>query len=220
MGTSGIKLAIFDRFKNGNLTTEAKRRRSIIMVLASSTNPTDRTRIGISQVIAKQQKLVWKNIYSGIFNDIEEILIPSGLVEESGRLPSKRGPKIMQEVGVPFYHLTKKGLLVVLAINDDRKVFSQFLALLELKEREFEPTLTALNRISPKLTRTIFTKYVRSYCDQETKELLPFDLTKLRGIEDEMLDMQREMLEAFVKLSSKDKQGVLKLFNTISGNVD
>ena len=55
---------------------------------------------------------MWKNIYSGIFRDLDEILIPLGIVEEEGRLPLKRGPKALQQNGMPFYHLTKKGMIV------------------------------------------------------------------------------------------------------------
>jgi len=37
--------------------------------------------------------VLWKNIYSGIFRDLDEVLLPLGIVEEEGRLPLKRGPK-------------------------------------------------------------------------------------------------------------------------------
>ena len=68
----------------------------------------------ISQSIAEENNILWKNIYSGIFRDLDEILIPLGIVEEEGRLPLKRGPKALQQNGMPFYHLTKKGMIAVL----------------------------------------------------------------------------------------------------------
>ena len=43
--------------------------------------------------------------------------MPLGIVEEEGRLPLKRGPKALQQNGMPFYHLTKKGMIVSLAID-------------------------------------------------------------------------------------------------------
>ena len=46
------------------------------------------------------------------------MLIPSEIVEEEGRLPLKRGPKALQQNGMPFYHLTKKGMIVSLAIDN------------------------------------------------------------------------------------------------------
>ncbi|MDH3617638.1 MAG: hypothetical protein OEM89_02815, partial [Nitrosopumilus sp.] len=111
---SSTKLSIFDTFKtkDNTLTGEAKRQRSIIQILSSNANPAERTRTGISQKIAKGQGNVWKNIYSGIFRDLDEILLPMGIAEEDGRLPLKRGPKALQEIGIPFYHLTRKGVLI------------------------------------------------------------------------------------------------------------
>lgn len=107
---SESKLAIFDTFKTkgDDLTGEANRQRSIITILGSNANPAERTRTGISQKIAKKQGIAWKNLYSGIFRDLDEILLPMEIAEEDGRLPLKRGPKALQEKGIPYYHLTKK----------------------------------------------------------------------------------------------------------------
>ena len=107
------------------MTGEAKRQRSIITILGSNVNPAERTRTGISQKIAKKQEITWKNIYSGIFRDLDEILLPMGIAEEAGRLPLKRGPKALQEKGIPYYHLTKKGVLVGSAINGIENMPSQ-----------------------------------------------------------------------------------------------
>ncbi len=98
-------MAIFDTFKikNQELTGEANRQRSIIIALATQENPIEKTRTSISKKIASKNQLIWKNLYSGVFRDLDEILIPLGLVEESGRLPLKRGPKALQEKGVPYY---------------------------------------------------------------------------------------------------------------------
>ena len=116
MGKSKTKLAIFDTFKTKGeeLTGEAQRQRAIIGILASDANPAEKTRTGISQKMAKKQGIAWKNIYSGIFRDLDEILLPMGIAEEDGRLPLQRGPKALQEKGIPYYHLTKKGVLFAL----------------------------------------------------------------------------------------------------------
>ena len=110
------KLAIFDTFKTNpyKMTGEATRQRAIIKHLTNATNSASKTRTAISRSIAEENNILWKNIYSGIFRDLDEILIPLGIVEEEGRLPLKRGPKALQESGMPYYHLTKKGLLVAL----------------------------------------------------------------------------------------------------------
>jgi len=138
------KLAIFDTFKTKNqeLTGEAKRQRAIITILGSNVNPAERTRTGISQKIAKKQGITWKNIYSGIFRDLDEILLPMGIAEENGRLPLKRGPKALQEKGIPYYHLTKKGVLVKLSINGVENMsseFKKFFAESEPNEKNLKP---------------------------------------------------------------------------------
>jgi len=215
------KLAIFDTFKTkGNeLTGEANRQRSIIAILGSNTNPAERTRTGISQRIAKKHDITWKNIYSGIFRDLDEILLPMEIAEEDGRLPLKRGPKALQEKGIPYYHLTKKGILVALSINECKNrenLLIEFFSKLDPKEKEFEKILSNLVNTSPTFTYSIFQKYVKAFCEDKIKELLPFDLSKLRDISDESLGIQKEILEAFLKLSKQEKEDAIRFLNKIT----
>ncbi len=221
MGKSSTKLAIFDTFKTkgSGLTGEANRQRAIITILASNINSVEKTRTGISQRIAKKQGVAWKNIYSGIFRDLDEVLIPMKIAEEQGRLPMKRGPKALQELGIPYYQLTKKGLLIALSISEEKdrvELLKQFFSLSESSEKEFEKNLSNLLQTSPNFTYSIFQKYVKAYCDNKFKELLPFDLSKLKEISDESLIIQKEVLTAFVKFSKRDKEGVIKFLDKIS----
>ena len=220
MGKSNTKLAIFDTFKTkGNdLTGEANRQRAIITILASNANSAEKTRTGISQRMAKKQGSTWKNIYSGIFRDLDEILLPMGIAEENGRLPLKRGPKALQEIGIPFYHLTKKGLLIALSISEVKnreKLLKEFFSKSESGEREFEEVLSSLLQTSPNFTYSIFQKYVKAFCDNKIEELLPFDLSKLRDISDESLIIQKEILSAFVKLPKQEKEDTIRFLDKI-----
>ena len=220
MGKSNTKLAIFDTFKTkGNdLTGEANRQRAIITILASNANSAEKTRTGISQRMAKKQGSTWKNIYSGIFRDLDEILLPMGIAEENGRLPLKRGPKALQEIGIPFYHLTKKGLLIALSISEVKnreKLLKEFFSKSESGEKEFEEILSSLLQTSPNFTYSIFQKYVKAFCDNKIEELLPFDLSKLRDISDESLIIQKEILSAFVKLSKQEKEDTIRFLDKI-----
>ena len=215
------KLAIFDTFKTKNqeLTGEAKRQREIITILGSNVNPAERTRTGISQKIAKKQGITWKNIYSGIFRDLDEILLPMGIAEENGRLPLKRGPKALQEKGIPYYHLTKKGVLVKLSINGVENMsseFKKFFAESEPNEKKFETILSKFMTNSPTFTYSIFQKYVKAFCEDKIKELLPFDLSKLQDIPDENLIIQKEIILAFGKLSSKEKKEAIVFLEKIT----
>ena len=217
---SNTKLSIFDTFKiKGELTGEANRQRAIITILASNANPTERTRTGISQTIAKRHGIAWKNIYSGIFRDLDEILIPLEIAEEGGRLPLKRGPKALQEKGIPYYHLTKKGILVALSISevkDREKLLEKIFSQSDSKEKEYERIIKSLSETSPNFTYSIFQKYVKAFCDNKIKDLLPFDLSKLKDISDESLIIQKEILEAFLKLSKQDKEEAIRFLNEIT----
>ncbi|MDF0680232.1 MAG: hypothetical protein P0116_04640 [Candidatus Nitrosocosmicus sp.] len=44
--------------------------------------------------MAKNYGVAWQNIYSAIFKDLDEVLIPANVVKEGGRLPIKRGQNI------------------------------------------------------------------------------------------------------------------------------
>ena len=217
----GTKLAIFDTFKtkDGSLTGEANRQRAIISILSSNINSSEKTRTGISQKIAQKQGIAWKNIYSGIFRDLDEILLPMGIAEEDGRLPLKRGPKVLQEIGIPYYHLTKKGVLVALSISEIQNresLLKKFFSNSDSIEKEFEKIISNLVKTSPNFMYSIFQKYVKAYCDNKIEEILPFDLSKLRDISDESLVIQKEILLAFAKLSKQQKDEAIRFLDEIT----
>jgi len=213
------KLAIFNTFKTKSqeFTGEALRQRSIIITLATGVNPTDKTRTSISQKIAAQSGVVWKNLYSGVFRDLDEILIPLGLVREEGRLPLKRGPKALQEKGVPYYQLTQSGLLVSLSLNkikDRKEILERFFSSSSKDENEFHDIILKLTKIAPKFTFSLFEKYVKAYCEGNLK-LLPFKFQNLKNISDESLIVQKEFLEGITNLSKSDGEKIVNLLNRI-----
>ena len=63
---------------------------------------------------------------------------------------------------------------------------------------------------------SIFQKYVKAFCDNKIKELLPFDLSKLRDISDDSLAIQKEILSAFLKLSKQEKEDSIRFLDKIS----
>jgi hypothetical protein len=212
------KLSVFETFKTKReqLTGEAIRQRHIISHLAKEDSSTLTTRTAIAQNIAKKNNLLWKNIYSGVFRDLDEILIPLEIVVEAGRLPLKRGPKALQESGIPYYQLTTKGFLVVLSIDDfDQKdsVLDEFLSKAEIKEKEFAGVVKTLVKISPKFTYLMFEIYVRAFCEGKLKNLLPFTVSKFQEISDNTFTIQNELLTGFTTLSKSKKFDVLKFFS-------
>jgi len=212
------KLSIFDTFKTKReqLTGEAIRQRHIISHLARENSSTLMTRTAIAQNIAKKNNLLWKNIYSGVFRDLDEILIPLNIVSEAGRLPLKRGPKALQEKGVPYYQLTPKGLLVVLSIDDfDQRdsVLDEFLSKAEIKEKEFVDAIRTLVKISPKFTYSMFEIYVRAFCEGKLKNLLPFSIPEFQRISENVFTTQNELLTGFMTLPKSKKLDVLNFFS-------
>lgn len=215
------RLCIFDTFKtkSDELTGEASRQRSIIAHLATSTNSAARTRTGISQRIAEEHGIVWKNIYSGIFRDLDEILIPLGLVSEAGRLPLKRGPKALQERGVPFYELTLQGMLIALSLKEiigREEILKQFFSKVEIEEKEFQEILEKLATVVPRFTYSLFEKYSKAFCDGRLEKLLPFSINELKKISDESILIQREFLIAFSELSKIEREKTIKFLDSIS----
>jgi hypothetical protein len=219
--TKNPSLAIFDTFKtkSDELTGEASRQRSIIAHLATATNSAARTRTGISQRIAEEHGIVWKNIYSGIFRDLDEILIPLGLVQEAGRLPLKRGPKALQEKGVPFYKLTLEGMLIALSLNEivgREAILKEFFSQAKIEEKEFQEILEKFSTVFPRFTYSLFEKYSRAYCDGKLEKLLPFSISKLKKISDESILIHKEFLEAFSNLSKNEREKATKFLESIS----
>ena len=212
-------LSIFETFKTKTqeLTGEANRQRSIIVILATQSNPAERTRTAISRRIAEEHGIIWKNIYSGIFRDLDEILLPLGLVEEEGRLPLKRGPKALQEKGIPYYRLTQRGLIVALSLREiiGREDILERYILTEEKN-EFHQTLLSLSHVAPRFVFSLFEKYVKTYCQGELKDLLPLNQENMRKVSDESIIIQKEFLEGFSHTSVSERQKTVKFLEDIS----
>ena len=217
MKPTSPKLSVFETFKTKQqqLTGEAKRQRHIICHLAREESSTLMTRTAIAQDIAEKNNLLWKNIYSGVFRDLDEVLIPLEIVSEAGRLPLKRGPKALQEKGIPHYQLTAKGLLVALSIEEsDNKssILNKFLSESEIKEKEFAHVISTLAKISPKFTYSMFEIYVKAFCEGKLKNLLPFSVLEFQKISQNAFATQNELLNGFMTLPKTRKADILNFF--------
>ena len=220
MKSEKTRLAIFDTFKTKRkqITGEANRQRAIIHHLSNSTNSASKTRTAISQSIAEKNNILWKNIYSGIFRDLDEVLLPLGIVEEEGRLPLKRGPKALQQNGMPFYHLTKKGMIVSLAIDnisERRKILKDIVVKADDDERQAFQIMEKLVKIAPHFGFSIFERYVKAYCENKLDDLLPFTVENLSKSTDSSSQLQMELLEGFSKLSKIDRDQTIDFLKKI-----
>ena len=213
-------IAIFDTFKTrkDRFTGEAKRQRGIIAHLAIEESPEFRTRTSIAHVIAKKHGILWQNIYSGIFRDLDEALIPSGVIREGGRLPLRRGPRALQLEGVPFYELTETGLLVASSIEEigkERvKILERYLGSLLAKNSTETAIITGLLlliKTAPRFAFKIVNEYIYAYSSGLIDNITPLDIEKLRTIISEQVGVEKELIEAYIKMEN-DQREVIKTF--------
>ncbi|MFZ0202359.1 MAG: hypothetical protein WAL46_01560 [Nitrososphaeraceae archaeon] len=217
-------IAIFDTFKTrkDKYTGEAKRQRGIIAHLAIEQSPEFRTRTSIAHVIAKKHGILWQNIYSGIFRDLDEALIPSGVIKEGGRLPLRRGPRALQLEGVPFYELTESGLLVASSIEelgDDRvNILEKYLGSLPAKdttETSIIAGLLLLIKKAPGFAFKIVNEYIYAYSSGLIDNIAPLDIEKLRGVISKQASIEKELIEAFIRMENSQKEVVERFFYEI-----
>ncbi|MGA8106929.1 MAG: hypothetical protein WB815_09770 [Nitrososphaeraceae archaeon] len=214
-------IAIFDTFKTrkDKYTGEAKRQRGIIAHLAIEQSPEFRTRTSIAHVIAKKHGILWQNIYSGIFRDLDEALIPSGVIKEGGRLPLRRGPRALQLEGVPFYELTESGLLVASSIEelgDDRvNILGKYLGSLPAKdttETSIIAGLLLLIKKAPGFAFKIVNEYIYAYSSGLIDNIAPLDIEKLRGVISKQASIEKELIEAFIRMENSQREVVERFF--------
>ena len=214
------KLSIFKTFKTkrDELTGEAMRQRSIIANLATETRHIMNTRTSLAHKVAEKSNTVWQNVYSGIFRDLDEILVPLGIVEEAGRLPLKRGPKALQEHGVPYYKLTESGMLVAASLDelkDERiKILKKFFESYDVKEEEFKEVILTLLNVAPNFVFLLLRKYTEAYVDKKIDKLIPFNSNRLRYALDGAMAIYGEILEGFFALASSDRESVINFFRS------
>ncbi len=218
-------IAIFDTFKtrNNKFTGEAKRQRGIIAHLATEQSPELRTRTSIARIIADRHGILWQNIYSGIFRDLDEVLIPSGVVKEGGRLPLQRGPKALQMEGVPFYELTDTGLLVASSIEElgpsRTKMLESYIRSIPIGAPNYElmrEGILLLNKFVPSFACKIVNEYVRACTVGLIEDITPMDISKLRSVISAQIGIEKELIESFDRLQSDQKETIRRFISLIS----
>jgi hypothetical protein len=218
-------IAIFNTFKTrrDKFTGEAKRQRGILIHLATEKSPELRTRTSIAHAIAKNNGIFWQNIYSGIFKDLDEVLIPSNIVKEEGRLPLKRGPRALQLEGVPFYELTDTGLLVASSIeelgNSRIKILDIYLNKMSTVEQEqivLKECMLLLLKIVPSFMTKIIGEYVYAYSTSNIDSIVPFSTEKIRSVVGEHISIAKQFVDAYDNAIPEQKVLIKKFFSILS----
>ncbi|HZI71091.1 MAG TPA: hypothetical protein VFD60_08015 [Nitrososphaeraceae archaeon] len=219
-----VNIAIFNTFRThrDTFTGEAKRQRGIIAHLATEQSPELRTRTSIAHAIAKKHNTLWQNIYSGIFKDLDDVLIPSGVVKVEGRLPLRRGPRALQAEGVPFYKLTADGLLVASSIEEigpNRiKIFESYIQSIspeDQNEKTMHMGILLLVKISPSLVFKIINRYIHAYTMGLIENITPINIKKLGSALSTHILIEQELIKGFDGLQEDQKRLVRKFFDVI-----
>ena len=121
---------------------------------------------------------------------------------------------------MPYYRLTKKGLLVALSISDsgDRDLMmNEFFAgeYYDTEEVPIQEMITKLQKTAPKFTFSLFEKYTKAYCNGKTSDLLPFNLENLQKVSDSSSHIQMELLEGFVNMSNSERSDTIDFLKKI-----
>ena len=230
MKRSNNHIAIFDTFKTYHTksTREAKRQRGIIAHIAIEKDPKYKTRTSIAHMLAKKYEVAWQNIYSAIFKDLDEVLLPAHVVKEGGRLPIKRGPKALQIEGIPYYELTNIGLIIASTIEETgdirlrMKMLESYISNSNFNEQDennnnnnnnhiVNEGILLLSRYAPSFILKILNEYILAYIHGEIDKLDKIDSEILKKIISKHISIERELVEACMILSN-DKRELIRNF--------
>ena len=78
---------------------------------------------------------------------------------------------------MPFYHLTKKGMIVSLAIDsisERIKILKDIVNKADDDEKQAFQIMEKLVKIAPHFGFSVFERYVKAYCENKLDDLLPF----------------------------------------------
>ena len=207
-----LKTSIFETFKLTNqLTGKAKRQRKIIKIIGTANIPNQRTKVEISREISIENKQSWKNSYSGVYNDIEKILLPQKIIEEEGRIPLKRGPRLLQKEGTGYYKLTKIGILLLFCIENNKVKmdFTDFTDQQDLGEK-----LNLLYTINPVLCFLLLEKYISTMCTSG-KNIIPITLESIGKIDEFPLKCNLQFIKSILIHNKDDQRKILQILTDI-----
>lgn len=225
MKDQNSNIAIFDTFKTrrNKFTGEAMRQRGIIVHLATEQSPDLRTRTAIAHAIAEKHGILWQNIYSGIFRDLDEVLIPAGVVREGGRLPLRRGPKALQIEGVPYYDLTDTGLLVAASVEElgpkRASLLKSCISSIPATDascKSLKDGLLLLLDRAPLFVFKIFDEYIHAYSSGSINSITPLDAKRLKPVIAKQIAIEKELIEAFIGFQQDQRDLVRNFFKIMT----
>ncbi|AIF85372.1 hypothetical protein NTE_03343 [Candidatus Nitrososphaera evergladensis SR1] len=115
----------------GTLRKRGKYQRFIIACMAQQACSSITKRV-LAKQMAKRFGMSLRNAYTHTYMELNDSLIPGGIVEQDGAVPATRGPRIFQVNGVPCFRLSGLGMLLAccleeIDINERMALFRQYI---------------------------------------------------------------------------------------------
>ncbi|UVS68405.1 hypothetical protein [Nitrososphaera viennensis] len=124
------KVWIFPSGARGTLRKRGAYQRFIVACMAQQVSSI--TKRVLAKQMARRFGMSLRNAYTHTYTELNESLIPGGIVEQDGAVPATRGPRIFQLDGVPCFRLSGLGMLLACCLDEidiDRRalLFRQYL---------------------------------------------------------------------------------------------
>lgn len=100
----------------GTLRKRGVYQRFIIVCMAQQVSSI--TKRVLAKEMAKKFGMSLRNAYTHTYMELNDSLIPGGVVEQDGAVPATRGPRIFQLNGVPCFRLSGLGMLVACGLEE------------------------------------------------------------------------------------------------------
>ena len=162
--------------------------------------------------------------FTQVFSEIfDEVLIPSGVVVEEGRLPLRRGPKALQLEGVPFYELTETGILVASSIEElgdyRMKLLESYISSLNVNTTEeliMKNGLILLLKVTPHFASKIISEYVYAYSTGIIDTATPIDIKRMRPVIGDQILIEKELIEAYSIITNEQQELMRNFFKVMT----
>ena len=146
----------------------------------------------------------------GVYEDIEKIFLPQRIIEEEGKIPVRRGPRLLQKEGTGFYKLTKIGKLLLFGIGD--KVDIDFREYTD--EENLGTDLNSLYETNQELCFLLIENYISMNCTNR-EEILPIRSEKFSQTSSQKLRCDLDFVKSMLSISKEEQDKLLEILSRI-----
>ncbi len=111
-----MKICIFPKSQASGISLRGTHQRYILVCLVQQLF--SMTKGALAKELAKKFEISLRNAYTHVYQELNDNLVPSGIVEVDGFLPATRGPRVFQMNGVPCFRLSLLGTVVAASLDE------------------------------------------------------------------------------------------------------